>query len=218
MRASDLGTRRSDLSVRRQSGQAMLVSAPASAARRSPTPHPAAPRASRGTPSAHQREGLASRDAPGAPRRHPPAPQQATAPRAAGGRRASGTAAPRRACARPETPPRGRPGDAGDTAARDSTAWWGPHAPSGEDDAHGRSGHHSPGSGSRGPDAEAPAVRQGESSGSGPDLDHPALVIMVHQHPARVAGQALGRFRARHLRPARGSADTGSPARRPAPA
>ena len=88
------------------------VSAPSGAARRSPSPHPGAPRASRDTPSARRREGLASRGERGAPRRDPPAPQQATVPEAAGGRLATGTAAPRRARARPETPPRAPPGDA----------------------------------------------------------------------------------------------------------
>jgi len=43
------------------------LSAPGDAGRRSPRPHPVAPRASRRTPSARQREGPASRDKRGEP-------------------------------------------------------------------------------------------------------------------------------------------------------
>ena len=35
----------------------------------------------------------------------------------------------------------------------------------------------------------------GNRPGPGPDLDHAALLIMAHHHPARVTGKALGRFR-----------------------
>ena len=131
----------------------------------------------------------------GAPRQDPPALRQAPAPRAAAGRRASGTAAPRQARARPGSPPRGRRGDAGGIGGQGSTASSGLPAPSDGCDAPGRTGRHSPESGSPGPDAGTLAARRGIRPGPGPDLDHAAVFVMAHHHPAGVARQALGRFR-----------------------
>ncbi len=142
--------------------------APGGAGRRSPNPDPGAPRANQGTPSARRGEGRATRDTREAPRRDLPVLRQVWAPRAVGAHPAAGIGAPRRACARPGSPPRAPPGDAGGKEARDSKASSRPRGPSGGDDALGHCSHRSRGTGSPGPDGGAPAARRGESSGSGP--------------------------------------------------
>ena len=42
---------------------------------------------------------------------------------------------------------------------------------------------------------ERPPQGGGNRPGPGSDLDHAAILVMAHPHPAGVAGQALGRFR-----------------------
>ena len=55
--------------------------------------------------------------------------------------------------------------------------------------------------------------------GPGPDFQESPIVVMAHHHPAGVARQAARRFRPRRSpRPSRAPADTGFPARQPAPA
>ena len=44
------------------------------------------------------------------------------------------------------------------------------------------------------PMGERASQSGGNRAGPGPDLDHAALLVMAHHHPAGVAGQALGRF------------------------
>ena len=117
--------------------------------------------------SAHGPGAPVQRAAPAASPPDRPAPPPAAAPRAAASRSAGGTAAPRRAFVRADSPPRAPRGDGGDRVTRGSTAWSGRPAPSGARDAPVRTGRCTPGSGSSGLDAAAPAAAPGEPCASG---------------------------------------------------
>jgi hypothetical protein len=147
---------------------AVGVSGRAGARHRWPKPHLGAPRASPRMPSEPRDEDLAIRGLFEEPRRVSPAPGQATAPQAQAGHPAAGIAAPHRARARPGSPPRARPDDAGGRAARGSRASSARRAPSGGDDAPARSGRRGPGSDNSGPDGAALVAGQGESCACGP--------------------------------------------------
>src|SRR5258705_4957198 len=147
---------------------------PADAAGRSPSLRPAAPTATPGTPSADAAGVPAPRASPAAPPPDRLVPLPAPARPATGGRPASGTGAHRRAIARSGSSPRAPPDDGGDTVPPGSTRSSGRPAPSGARDAPRRLGRCSPGSGSPGPDAAAPAAARAESSASGPRSPPPA--------------------------------------------
>ena len=140
---------------------------PADAARRSPSPRPAAPPATRQVPCAREGESPSQRVAPAALRLHRRARQPAVARQAMLGRPAVGSGGSRRTHARAGSPPRAPRGDGGDRVTRGSTAWSGRPAPSGARDAPVRTGRCTPGSGSSGLDAAAPAAAPAESSAAG---------------------------------------------------
>jgi hypothetical protein len=139
----------------------------AGAARRLPSPGPAAPPATQGMSSAHGPGAPGQRVARAAPPPDRPAPPPAAAHRAATSRSAGETAAPRRAFVRADSPPRAPPGDGGDTVTPGSTRSSAPPAPSAARDAPARPGCGTPGSGSSGRDGAAPAAAPAESSASG---------------------------------------------------
>ena len=132
------------------------------------------PPARAGTSSARGGAVLPPRDASEVCRPDPRAPRAAAARQAMAGHPAAGTEACHRAADRPDSPPRAPRGRADDRAARDSRAWSGPLAPSGERDAPGRPPRRSPGSGNRGPGGAAPAVAPEELSASGRRSPRPA--------------------------------------------
>src|SRR5436189_3094339 len=144
------------------------ASAPRGARRRSPSPRPGAPPATPGWWSARAGQPPRHRAVLVGSRRDRRAPPAEAAPRAEAARPGGGTGARRRAVDRPGSPLRERRGGGGDTARRDSRAWWGPLGPSDGCDGPGRTALRSPGTDSRGLDGEALSATPAESCVSGP--------------------------------------------------
>jgi len=97
--------------------------APAGARRRSPTPRREAPTTRSGTASERPGEGPPPRFAPAATGPDRPGSLVEPERRITACRPVDRTAARRRTTARPDSPPRARPGDGADTASRGSRAW-----------------------------------------------------------------------------------------------
>jgi branched-chain amino acid transport system substrate-binding protein len=100
----------------------VILQLPTGAKRRASTRRLAVPPSNPASTSERAAQGLPLRAAlAGLARDHRPL-QEYAGPRAAAGRPAGGTSAPRRAVDRPDNPPRGRPDDAGDRVRPDSRA------------------------------------------------------------------------------------------------
>ena len=132
---------------------------------------------------------------PGEPRRASLALRQAAAPQAKAGHPGAGIAAPRQARARPDSPPRARPGDADGRGARGSRAWSDRRAPSGGDDAPTEADAAAGEAATAVPMVERSPQSGGNRPGPGTDLQQAPIVVVTHHHPARVAREALGRVR-----------------------
>src|SRR2546421_8887248 len=136
--------------------------APVDARRRSHSRHPGDLPASSALPSARE-GGAPERRAPRAARgRDRPAPRRAAERAAVVGRQVAGSGALHQPVAPPDNPLRAPRDDGGDTATRDSTAWWGLRGPNGEGDGPDRTLVRNRESGSPGPGAVEHVVEPAE--------------------------------------------------------